>query len=169
MQIKLTPGQSVTVFSWYSPRILLRWQDVVDSEKLTFDFLSETCNLTYKQLHQLQPSLAEWALHGGVTLKTAVGMTQLWTFNAITDLQLDIGEIARPKFTAEALKRLGICYSQMKTLGLSPEIMPMFGLTLHSWITLGLERSDVEAMTQEQSINVFSITREGVLQAMPKI
>lgn len=166
VNIVLTPGQAVTLFGWLRPRESLRWQDVVEAERLTFAFLRK-CGLTPKQLHALQPDMSQWARYGGVKLQDAADMVPLWSTNPVQDLRLDIADIIQAQLPSEKLRLLGITFDSMCDMGLSPDLMRLFGYTLQGWINLGLRRTHIEAMTDWQCIMVFNMQRTMALQCLP--
>lgn len=168
-RISLTSGQSVTIFSWFAPKTVLFWDNVVANEKLTWDFLHETCNIPAASLRRLQPSIAMWVKHGGVSPAQALQLIaapgQPWGANALTELRgiVDISHIIQAKFDSVMLRDTGLTYAELQEFGLSTNLMPMLGLTLYGWITLGLTRSDVDAMTDSEIQGIFSMTRNKTL------
>jgi hypothetical protein len=163
VNIKLTPGQAVTIFSWWKPREILRWQDVIDNDHITYDSLL-SCGLQNKQLHSLQPNISEWARYGQVSLTHASKMVPLWNIDPIADLKVDLGDILFAKLGSETLKSMGITYQRLCDIGMSPDTMRMFGFTMYGWINLGLTRSNVERMTDLQVLAVFAMSKSTALQ-----
>ena len=65
------------------------------------------------------------------------------------------------------MNQLGLSLPELTQMGMDPGLMCMFGYPLSSWINLGLDRTFVENMSDEQIRKVFKISRIQVLHALP--
>ncbi len=163
--IKLTPGQAVSLHSWSTPRLSLQWTDVVENERITFARCKE-CNVPLKLLHQMQPDIREWKQHGGVTLVHLPEMQHLWNAHPIRDMQADLSDLLRMRWTADTLKRLHVTMDDLREIGLTADNMTLFGFTLFGWVSLGLNTDDIMEMNDGQIARNFGLTRHAVLQLM---
>lgn len=143
----------------------LTWADVVENESLTFQRLKE-CNVPMKQLHVLQPDIAEWMQHGGVTLNNLPEMMHLWKAHPIRHMKADLGDLLMLKWGADLLRRMGVTVDDLKEIGLTADNMSMFGFSILGWMTLGFRVRDAETMTDPQIARNFGMTRQNALQCL---
>lgn len=161
MPIKLTPGQSVFLHGWWAPRPSLNWTDVAEKGYIDFD-RCRAANLSLRQLHALQPSIGEWVRFGGVQLRHATEMRELWDVHPLRDLRADLADLLALRWGSETLRSMGVSYSDLVEVGMTPETMRMFGFSLLGWINLGFRREHVASFTDVQINTVFALTRQSV-------
>jgi hypothetical protein len=157
--VPLTPGQAVWLHGWAAPKPVLRWADVVDSEAITFA-RCRAANLSLRQLHTLQPDVTEWVKHGGVTLRDAADMCELWTFDVLRDFGADLADVLSQRWGADTLRRMGATYERLARVGLTPETMRLFGFTARGWAALGMRRENLDALSDAHIHAVFALTRQ---------
>ena len=156
--VNLTPLQSVQIFGWLKPKRVLRWTDVVDNAGITFNMLKENL-LTNKQLYALQEDVAEWVLHGSVTLADTPFMKE-WNMHPIRDMKADLFDVINLRWSASCLRSMGVSYAELRDAGLGPDNMHMFGFTMIGWQSLGFTHLDLRGMTDAQIARVFCMTRQ---------
>lgn len=159
MYITLTPGQAVTLHGWWSPSLSLHWRDVVEKDDITFRRCREV-NIPLKQLHLLQPDVAQWVQYGGLTVAHAQEVCDLWQCNPITDLRADLADVLSMGWKAETLRRMGVTYAHLCEAGMTPETMRMFGFSMLGWINLGFRTEDLRLFTDAQVTAVFLLSRQ---------
>lgn len=166
MPITLTPGQAVSIHGWATPRLSLRWRDVADRHDLTYG-LCRKLGLTPRDLHRLQPSIAEWVQHGAAGVEHALEMHELWDLHPIRDLRADLADILSLRWGSETLARMRVTYEDLIQAGMTPATMRLFGLTVAGWISLGFSRQHLATMTDADVHAVFLLTRQEVESCLP--
>ena len=165
MRISLTPGQAVTVHGWIRARMNLTWGDILENNKLTFEFLTKTCNITPTQLFSLQPSLEAWIGAERIKLEDCPNLTQ-WSAHPIKDFKADLGDIIKNKWNAETLKKMGITYQDLVMAGLTGATMPLMGLSLCGWTSIGFTREDAMRISPADLTLIFSMPWYTVLSGL---
>jgi hypothetical protein len=159
LPVTLTPGQTVNIHGWLTPKTTLEWQDVVSRPDLTFESLKKR-NLTLRQLHTLQSNVEEWVRHGEVTLAHAPEMAELWVVHPVRDMRADLGDLIAIRWSAATLRKMGVTWADIRQLGAGPAMMPMFGFTLLGWQGLGFCRDDLSDMSDAEIAVTFGLTRQ---------
>jgi len=158
MKIVLTAGQGVLVHGWIRAREYMTWGDILNNEKLTFNYLTQQVGLTEFMLHNLQPDLQSWIKHNKATMQDCPYM-RLWDAHPINDFKCDLADLIRMKWQPDVYKSMGIYYDSLLTLGLTPETMTLFGFTLMSWIHLGFNRAHCEPIPETIAYRLFGIPK----------
>lgn len=164
--ITLTAGQSVSLHGWLSPRQTLTWRDVCDNETITFE-KCRACNISLKQLHQLQSDVKQWVAHGSVSFRHAYDMHRIWQINPLADMKADLADILSMQWGSETIRSLNITYTDLRRVGMTPETMQLFGFTLAGWTSLGFTPSDLNVITDAQIAALFGMTRQMVQSCFP--
>jgi hypothetical protein len=159
MHIVLTPAQAVTLHGWLNPREMLTWQDVVNNENITFTHC-RACNISLKNLHKIQGTIAPWLEHGAVTMGQAVEMSEFWEVNLIPDFHVDLSDVLSMQLTPEQLRKVSVTYDALLNLGMTPATMQLFGFTLTQWMNIGLQRKHLQYMTDAHIVTLFGMTRQ---------
>jgi hypothetical protein len=161
MKIPLTPGQSVTVFSWMSPKETLSWKDILADEKLTFAFLRRQACISKELLYRLQPDIQAWVASRRVTLDDILDLS-MWEAHPTKDLKADLGDLVQLKWKASTMRNAGVTYADMVDAGMTPDSMGLFGYTLYDWTTLGFTESDAAGFSAPALGRLFGLTRADV-------
>jgi len=165
MKITLTPGQAVTIHGWVRARQTLSWGDVLATDGATFSRLHGTCSLPESSLHALQPDLAAWTKHGKAVLDDCPKMRS-WSAHPIKDFHADLSDMIRMGWDVPTLQKMGVKYEDLVEIGLNPENMQLFGLTLMGWSTVGMKRSHAELIHPAALYRLFGMTRQDVLASL---
>jgi hypothetical protein len=170
MKIQLTPGQAVTVHGWIKARKILMWGDVLANDALTFKFLTQTCKIPVSELQKLQPDIEAWVQNERAHLEDLPDMVVPWSTSLTQSFKtLDISDIIRMRWDAKTLQKLGVTYRDLCELGLTPDNMPMLGLSLHSWSSIGLTRNLAKSIPVGHLERIFrGMTWQGVLASLPE-
>ena len=164
-RIKLTPGQIVSIHGWIRPIETLSWKQVLRLD-LTFAQLL-ALSLRPRELFTLQPDLKKWVESGRVCLADCPHLKP-WGAHPIRDLKADLGDLVVMKLTPEALADMGVTYSDLKEVGLTPVNMSLFGFSLVGWHRLGMTRADAEWIPASQHLGLFQMQKQAVMAALPK-
>lgn len=73
-----------------------------------------------------------------------------------------IGDILEVKLSAECLLGCHVGVGALARLGMTQDTMHMFRFSIGQWASLGLERVDVQGMSDAQIDRVFGTTRNVV-------
>ena len=165
MKINLTPGQGVLVHGWIRAREYMTWGDILNSEKLTFQYLTQTVGLSETVLHTLQPDLQAWIKHNRVVLSDCPCLG-LWDAHPINDFKCDLADLIRMRWQPDAYKKMGVHYDTLLTLGLTPETMTLFGFTLMSWIHLGFNRTHCSPIPEPILYRLFGLPKQQLLSCL---
>lgn len=166
MIIKLSAAQTIAIHGMFPRTRILKWQDVVEREDLTFDSLVEM-NFTTGQLYNLQSDPSEWARHKKIGMKHVLQM-QRWKMNPITHLKCDLFELLSQQWDVSTLKHIGVDYQDLLDIGLTAEIMPLFGFNLMGWMSLNFTREHMRTMKDHQIVQVFGMTKMQVEKCFGK-
>jgi hypothetical protein len=138
----------------------------VENEHLMFDRLL-SANLTYQQLHNLQPDVSQWVLVERVGLHNCPQMVTLWHARAIPDFKADLGNIMGMRWSPEVMLRVGVTYRDLVELGLSCDTMQLFShITLLGWSQLGFTRDDAKEFPEAAITRVFRMPKPDVLRSL---
>lgn len=163
--VKVTPLQSVRLFGWFDqPRDIVMWDDIAH-RKLSWNKLRYDFGFSAAQLATIQPDKKLWIDRGGVRAEDAPDMTTLGV-NPIVDLNMDLGEVWRMKWSADTLIKMNVTYEQLHNCGLTPQIMPFFDLSLNSWYKLGFNWRHVEHLNPGLSFKLFGMPHKELLAVL---
>jgi len=165
MRIPLTAGQAVMAHGWIKAREYLTWGDVINNDKLTFEYLLRDMRLSEYTLHSLQPDLQAWIRNSKVTLEHCPFLGQ-WGAHPIEDFKADLADLIRMRWQVDTYKKLGISFQDLVGLGLTPETMMLFGFTLMNWIQLGLTRQYCEGVHEMVLYKLFGMSKIQVLACL---
>ena len=153
--------QSIRIYGWFSqPRFTLAWEDV-KQKGLSWRQMREM-GFKSEDLKRVQPDKTEWIQRGGLQLADLKDM-MVFPVNPITDFRADLAELWNMKCTPEELTLMGVTFDQLKSRGLNPPIMTSFGWPLTTWVELGLQRRDIEIMSNDECLSVFSLDKQELL------
>lgn len=167
MSIPLTPGQGVSIHGFVRARRSLTWGDVLASERLTFQYLNASCNLSDQDLYRLQPDVGAWKKAKKITLQDCARMRACWSAHPIRDFQADLADVINMKWTAQDLKDLGVTYDDLVSVGLTVDTMPLMGLTLHGWAQIGFTKAHASAIPALLLSRVFKMHWFTVIASLP--
>jgi hypothetical protein len=167
MRIPLTAGQAVTIHGWLAPKKTLSWNDVLNSDNLTFRSLHFDTNITKDLLYKMQPDISAWVKHGRVCLGDIAHLAH-WSAHPIRDLKADLGNLLDMHWSAAEMHQRGVTYADLVEAGLTHETMALFGYTLYEWSTLGFRQADAEALTEASLSRLFRMTRVDVIRCCVK-
>jgi hypothetical protein len=171
MKIPLTPGQTVTIHGWMTPKETLSWSDVLGCEHLTFSFLYHHARVSKDLLHRLQPDIAAWVSAKRVELQD-MPLLSPWGAHPIRDLKADLGDLIHMGWCAESMRKAGVTYADLVDAGMTPSSMPLFGYTLYDWSTLGFSEPDAAKLSAPEVGRLFGLTRADVsrcFMATPRV
>ena len=164
MKITLTPGQAVTIHGWLRARQSLIWGDVLANEGLTFNKLL-SYNITEQDLFVLQPDLQAWVRANKAVLADCPRM-KAWDAHPIRDFKADLADLVSMHWTHDTLSRLGVGYSDLQDLGLTPETMNLFNFTLMMWTSVGFRRAHAEMIPHNTLYRLFGMAKQEVLACL---
>lgn len=165
MRIVLTPGQAIMVHGWIRAREYVTWSDILANDKLTFTYLHETVRVSTAMLHHLQPDLQAWIKNKRATLEDCPNMSN-WGAHPIQDFKADLADIIRMKWQASQLKSMNVMYDNLLELGMTPEVMILFGYTLLSWTEIGFTKHHCENFPEYTLYRLFMLNKVQVLACM---
>eukprot|EP00960_Hanusia_phi_P057229 763500-Hanusia_phi.AAC.8 len=157
MSIALTPYQSVMIHGWARPSSVLAWRQVESDTKLTWSYL-RTTGLSAEALKRLQPDPAEWVRHGEIKLHMLPDML-CFPVHPIRHLKADISELWQLQLPSHQLEQMGVTYSELVDIGLTPEIMARWSFSLTRWRALGFCLQDLGAFNERDCFRAFHIPR----------
>ena len=169
-KIPLTPGQSVSIHGWFNPRAVamtLSWTDVLPREDLTLQSLHGKYGITLELLQRLQGDLSQWIRSGRARLEDCPCMT-MWKAHPIHDFKADLGDLLGTGWKAEQYKLMGVTYSELVEVGMTPDTMAIFRFSLYEWSQLGFSKAHAMQMTSLALANQFGLTKENVLRCLLK-
>lgn len=165
MKITLTPGQAVTIHGWMRARQTLCWGDVLASDSVNFSLLSQKCCIPESSLHALQPDLQAWIKNGKARLEDCPRMRS-WGAHPTKDFNADLSEIISMRWDLQTMQRMGVKYEDLVGIGLNPDNMQLFCLTLMGWSTIGFKRGHAEAIHPASLYRLFGMPRQDVLASL---
>jgi hypothetical protein len=165
MRISLTAAQAVMAHGWIRAREYLTWGDVLANDKLTFQYMLQEMELSEYTLHSLQPDLHAWIRNNKVTLEFCPHLS-LWDAHPIHDFKADLADLIRMRWQVEFYKKMGVLFTDLVQLGLTPETMMLFGFTLLNWIQLGLTRKFCENVHEMLLYKLFGMSKMQVLSCL---
>jgi hypothetical protein len=164
--MKIDTYQSIRIYGWFSQlRFTLAWEDV-NQKGLSWRQMREM-GFKVEDLKNIQPDKTEWIQRGGLQLTDLNDMI-VFPVNPITDFRADLAELWNMQCTPEELTSMGVTFEQLKSRGLNPPIMSCFGWTLTTWVDLGLHRNDIEIMSNDECMRVFSIDKQELMSICDK-
>jgi hypothetical protein len=162
--VNLTAQQSIEIYGYKQPLRVLNWKVVADREDLTFKKLYGL-GLTEKQLSVLQPDKKIWIADKGLQL-CDISLVPSWKIHVTRDMHASIVEIAMLNLTSEFLQHTGVTFTDLVDSGLTLNLMMILKLNLTSWVHLGLYRDFLKDLTDVQSIALFAMPKNMVLQCV---
>ena len=162
--INITAQQSVSIYGYKKPLRVLNWKSVADREDLTFKKLFGLV-ITEKQLQVIQPDKMIWINEKGLQLAHITSVPS-WKIHVTRDMHASIVEIAMLNLTPQFLQHTGVTFSDLVSSGLTLNLMMILKLDLTSWIHLGLYRDFLKDLTDVQSIALFNLPKNMVLQCV---
>jgi len=163
--VDLTPTQSVAVYGWKSPLRVLNWKIIMGRDDLHFPYLFHEIRLTERQLQNLQNDVQQWIEHKRFTLND-VASVPCWKVHVTKDFNAGIGQIAMLNLTYDFLQHTGVTFEDLVHAGLTLNLMMLFRLNLLCWIQLGLHREFLNDLTDVQSMTLFQVPKNLVLQSV---
>jgi hypothetical protein len=177
--VPLSSSQAVRIHGWTSPSRRLTWQKVRERTDLSFCTLfniladnktNVSTGLTVEAtraldtLYMLQPDILEWVRESKVALVDYEVMHMRWNVDPVTDFgnRVKVGEILQARFSHRAMVGCHLYVDTLFSVGMTPEIMVLFGFTFEQWLRLGLRRRHIEPLTCAQVENVFHVTKNVV-------
>ena len=95
-------------------------------------------------------------------------MHHRWKINLATDFgigKVAVGELLQANLSARAMHACGIDVDTLvDRMGMTPDVMRLFHLTLQEWIKMGLRSDHIAMMTYAQVDHLFSVPKN-VLEA----
>tara|TARA_B100001758_G_scaffold100819_1_gene86216 strand:- start:14608 stop:15123 length:516 start_codon:yes stop_codon:yes gene_type:complete len=154
----VTPVQSIAIFGyWDQPRRIVAWDDLVKGN-WTWRRLRNELNFSPLELLKIQKDKTAWVTRGSLTLHDLPEMI-IFPVNPFTDMQADLGEVWSMQWQPSLLHEMGVTYDQMKSRGLSAQIMSHFGFSLSSWFMLGFRIQHAEAFSNDECNLVFGLEK----------
>jgi hypothetical protein len=162
--VNLSAQQSVSIYGYKKPLRVLNWKVVADRDDLTFKRLYGL-GLTEKQLLVLQPDKNIWIQDKGLQLSD-ITLVPSWKVHVTRDMHATIVEIAMLNLSPEFLQHTGVTFADLVDAGLTLNLMMILKLNLTSWVHLGLYRDFLTDLTDVQSIALFSLPKNMVMQCV---
>jgi hypothetical protein len=162
--VNLSAQQSVSIYGYKQPLRVLNWKVVADRDDLTFKRLYGL-GLTEKQLLVLQPDKNIWIQDKGLQLSD-ITLVPSWKVHVTRDMHATIVEIAMLNLSPEFLQHTGVTFADLVDAGLTLNLMMILKLNLTSWVHLGLYRDFLTDLTDVQSIALFSLPKNMVMQCV---
>jgi hypothetical protein len=162
--VNLSAQQSVAIYGYKQPLRVLNWKVVADRDDLTFKKLYGI-GLTEKQLLVIQPEKKFWIQDKGLQLSD-ITLVPSWKIHVTRDMHASIVEIAMLNLTPEFLQHCGVTFTDLVNSGLTLNLMLILKFNLTAWVHLGLYRDFLKDLTDVQSIALFSIPKNMVLQCV---
>jgi hypothetical protein len=162
--VNLSAQQSVSIYGYKKPLRVLNWKVVADRDDLTFKRLYGL-GLTEKQLLVLQPDKTIWIQDKGLQLSD-ITLVPSWKVHVTRDMHATIVEIAMLNLSPEFLQHTGVTFADLVDAGLTLNLMMILKLNLTSWVHLGLYRDFLTDLTDVQSIALFSLPKNMVMQCV---
>jgi hypothetical protein len=162
--VNLSAQQSVSIYGYKQPLRVLNWKVVADRDDLTFKRLYGL-GLTEKQLLVLQPDKTIWIQDKGLQLSD-ITLVPSWKVHVTRDMHATIVEIAMLNLSPEFLQHTGVTFADLVDAGLTLNLMMILKLNLTSWVHLGLYRDFLTDLTDVQSIALFSLPKNMVMQCV---
>ena len=162
--VDLTPTQSLSIYGWRKPLRILNWAVVADREDLTFRKLFGL-GLTEKQLFHLQTNKELWIRDKGLSLQD-ITLVPSWKIHVTRDMHATLPQIAMMNLSGEFLQHTGVTFQDLVDAGLTLNLMLILRLSLMSWVQLGLHRGFLKDLTDVQSIALFQMPKNMVMQCV---
>ena len=162
--MNLSAQQSVSIYGYKQPLRVLNWKVVADRDDLTFKRLYGL-GLTEKQLLVLQPDKNIWIQDKGLQLSD-ITLVPSWKVHVTRDMHATIVEIAMLNLSPEFMQHTGVTFADLVDAGLTLNLMMILKLNLTSWVHLGLYRDFLTDLTDVQSIALFSLPKNMVMQCV---
>jgi hypothetical protein len=162
--IHLTSHQSVLIYGYKTPLRVLNWKIVAERADLTFKKLFGV-GLTEGQLYTLQPDKNIWIRDKSLQL-TDITLVPSWKIHVTRDMHATIMEIAMLHLSPVFMQHTGVTFADLVDAGLTVNLMMLLELNLNWWILLGLHRDFLVNMTDIQSITLFQLTKNQVMQCV---
>jgi hypothetical protein len=162
--VNLSAQQSVSIYGYKQPLRVLNWKVVADRDDLTFKRLYGL-GLTEKQLLVLQPDKNIWIQDKGLQLSD-ITLVPSWKVHVTRDMHATIVEIAMLNLSPEFMQHTGVTFADLVDAGLTLNLMMILKLNLTSWVHLGLYRDFLTDLTDVQSIALFSLPKNMVMQCV---
>jgi DNA-binding Xre family transcriptional regulator len=163
--VDLTPTQSIKIYGWAKPLRILNWRVISDREDLTFKKLYNNIGLTEKQLKVLQADKTIWIREKGLTLED-ITLVPSWKIHVTRDMGAKIPQIAMLNLSVEFLEYTSVTFKDLIDAGLTLNLMLILRISLIEWCRLGLYRDFLTEMTDVQSIALFQLPKNMVLQCV---
>jgi hypothetical protein len=148
------------------PKNTLSWMDVLSNEKLSMEYLHTHTKIPKELLHRMQPNIKAWVQANRAHLSDIPSFIHVWAAHPIKDLKADLGDIMGFNWNAKTMRQVGVCYEDLKEIGMTHEAMAMFGYTLYEWSTLGFTRADADAIDAPTLTRLFRMTKFDVLRCL---
>lgn len=165
MKITLTPGQAVTIHGWMRARQTLCWGDVLCTDGVDFAKLHGACKIPEASLHALQPDLHAWIKNDRAVLRDCPTMRS-WAAHPTKDFKADLSEMISMNWDVATLQKMAVTYEDFLEIGLTPENMQLFNLTLVGWSALGFKRKHAETVNPAILYRLFGMPRQDVLASL---
>lgn len=159
--IILRPEQSTGIHGWMNPKRMLTWAMICEEPGITLERCIKN-GVTQKQLQSLQPEIGQWIEQKHVSFRDVPYMTE-WQpepLHPIKHLKGNLLDLLENRYPASLLAKLGIDYSSMAQMHMTPDIMRMFKFSLQDWKTLGFSAKIIDYFTDDDITKVFETTRE---------
>jgi hypothetical protein len=162
--VALKPTQSLRIYGWQRPLRILNWKVVSDRDDLDFKKLY-ALGLNEKQLVHLQADKERWIKDKGLAMDDITLVPSL-KIHVTRDMHATLPQIAMLNLSSEFLQHTGVTFQDLVDAGLTLNLMLILRLNLMSWIQLGLHRDFLKEMTDVQSIALFQIPKNMVMQCV---
>ena len=140
--LRVSPLKSIQIFGlWDQPRSIVMWNDI---KQHTWYKLRKEFKFEPQDLQTLQPDKHEWIKRGNLKLWDCQEMI-MFPVNPYEDLDADLADVFSMEWTVDQWVQMGITYEQMRSRGLTPQIMKMMCFTLADWAKLRMLPEHVTA------------------------
>lgn len=163
--IGLSAYQSLKIYGWWRPLRIINWKIVADRDDLTFKKLFHEMGLDEHQLRCLQTNKELWIKEKGLELAD-IFLVPTWRIHVTKDMNAKIAEIAMMNLSAEWLKYTHVTFMDLVGAGLTLNLMMLLKLDLNTWVEIGLYRDFLRELTDVQSISLFKLPKNMVLQCV---
>lgn len=140
----------------------------MSTSRITWDLL-RGIGITTDELYKLQPDVKQWVLHGNISVKHCLEMSQ-WPLLPLKNFELDLADIAMQQWTVEEMARLQIGYTDLIKMGMTPMNMgTLFKYNIVAWKQLGLTPQHLMDMNDRDSKLAFGLPQQQAIHLLSGI
>ena len=166
MSAALTPAQSVWIHGIWRPKRYLAWADILKDPRLNLKSLVGA-GIPLSSLHYIQSDPLQWISTERMCLDDCLVAAPLWETHPIHHFHADLGDMVSARWPPDQLVKMGVTYTDLVSIGLTPENMKLFTyITLSGWSALGFTKEHATRFTDPEMVRLFGMTTQEVLRAL---